>query len=518
MNPTEPPAADRVENDVVASYADGAVVQLLGGDPARPDATVESVLPALVVLTTTTVQAVDDDGAFTWLLEDLEDVVHSSSETWTLLPVPGVPDFGVAVAKGSVEGFRAELARLIADLSTGAENAPVGAPDPDGPVGVEGRDGRRADAAPVVADPEVPGRGSETQDPGHAAPDPSARAESGHLPPPPMAFVTRDDLLAPGDPRPEPEGESGPSTMGQAPAIELGPSEGETPKDEDAPGRSLRGRARRLRHGSDAPVAATASPSLADLNALNVSAWFGTHHVLDRVSLYMAPGQVTALIGPSGCGKSTFLRILNRMHEMIPSASLSGEVLLDGGDIYDAQRKLTDARRQVGMVFQKPNPFPAMSIYDNVVASYRLTGTKIAKDAKDEAVESCLRKAGLWTEVRDRLRSPGGGLSGGQQQRLCIARALAIRPRVLLMDEPCSALDPTSTRRIEETIMELGSEVTIVIVTHNMQQAARVSDQCAFFLAEQGTPGVIVEHGPTDAMFHHPQDPRTHDYVNGRFG
>ena len=169
-------------------------------------------------------------------------------------------------------------------------------------------------------------------------------------------------------------------------------------------------------------------------------------------------------------------------------------------------------------MFQKPNPFPAMSIYDNVVASLRLTGTRATQDEKDELVESCLSKAGLWNEVRDRLRQPGGGLSGGQQQRLCIARALAIRPRVLLMDEPCSALDPTSTRRIEQTIRELVSEVTIVIVTHNMQQAVRVSDQCAFFLAEQGTPGVIVEHGPTPAMFGEPQDQRTDDYVNGRFG
>jgi phosphate transport system ATP-binding protein len=197
---------------------------------------------------------------------------------------------------------------------------------------------------------------------------------------------------------------------------------------------------------------------------------------------------------------------------------MAGEVILDGHDVYDANRKLTDARREIGMVFQKPNPFPAMSIYDNVVASFRLTGTKAAQSEKDAVVEACLSKAGLWKEVKDRLRQPGGGLSGGQQQRLCIARALAIRPRVLLMDEPCSALDPTSTRRIEETIMELVSEVTIVIVTHNMQQAARVSDRCAFFLAEHGTPGVIVEHGPTSAMFGSPQDPRTDDYVNGRFG
>jgi phosphate transport system ATP-binding protein len=262
----------------------------------------------------------------------------------------------------------------------------------------------------------------------------------------------------------------------------------------------------------------SASASLTGIDARNISAWFGSHQVLDRVSLDMPAGEVTALIGPSGCGKSTFLRILNRMHEMIPSASMAGEVLLDDHDVYDPNRKLTDARREIGMVFQKPNPFPAMSIYDNVLASLRLTGVKAGVDVKDEIVESCLTKAGLWNEVRDRLRQPGGGLSGGQQQRLCIARALAIRPRVLLMDEPCSALDPTSTRRIEETVMELVSEVTIVIVTHNMQQANRVSNRCAFFLAEQGTPGIIVEHGPTSAMFSSPLDPRTNDYVNGRFG
>jgi len=268
----------------------------------------------------------------------------------------------------------------------------------------------------------------------------------------------------------------------------------------------------------DALPEGLARPRPAGLEARDVSAWFGDHLVLDRVSLTMPAMAVTALIGPSGCGKSTFLRILNRMHELIPSAALAGEVLLDGADIYDTGRKLTDARRQVGMVFQKPNPFPAMSIYDNVVAGLRLTGTRADGGVKDALVEECLVKAGLWNEVRDRLRQPGGALSGGQQQRLCIARALAIRPRVLLMDEPCSALDPTSTRRIEQTIGELVDEVTIVIVTHNMQQAARVSHQCAFFLAEQGTPGVIVEYGPTPAMFGSPQDPRTADYVNGRFG
>ena len=257
---------------------------------------------------------------------------------------------------------------------------------------------------------------------------------------------------------------------------------------------------------------------LSSLSAREISAWFGTHQVLDRVSLEMPAGEVTALIGPSGCGKSTFLRILNRMHELVPSAGLAGEVLLDGEDIYERSRKLTDARKHIGMVFQKPNPFPAMSIYDNVVAGLKLTGVKADKESKDGLVQRCLTSAGLWNEVKDRLRQPGGGLSGGQQQRLCIARSLAVRPQVLLMDEPCSALDPTSTRVIEQTIEELREEVTIVIVTHNMQQAARVSQRCAFFLASQGTPGVIVEHGDTEAMFGEPRDQRTHDYVNGRFG
>src|SRR5690349_6217547 len=257
---------------------------------------------------------------------------------------------------------------------------------------------------------------------------------------------------------------------------------------------------------------------LAEMEAQAITAWFGDHKVLDRVSLTMQPGRITALIGPSGCGKSTFLRILNRMHELVPSARLGGEVLLDGEDVYDPDKRLIDARRAIGMVFQKPNPFPAMSIRENVLAGLKLTGTKASRSTRDELVESCLRKGGLWNEVKDRLDAPGGGLSGGQQQRLCIARSLAIKPRVLLMDEPCSALDPTSTRVIEETMTELAQEVTIVIVTHNMQQAARVSDTCAFFLASHGTPGVIVEHGETAAMFGSPQDQRTADYVNGRFG
>lgn len=274
----------------------------------------------------------------------------------------------------------------------------------------------------------------------------------------------------------------------------------------------------RAREQAAADAAAGAPHPLSALEARDISAWFGSHKVLERVSLTMPAGQVTALIGPSGCGKSTFLRILNRMHELVGSASLAGEVLLDGDDIYDRKKKLQDARKHIGMVFQKPNPFPAMSIYDNVIAGLTLTGVRAPRDAKDELVERSLTAAGLWNEVKDRLRAPGGGLSGGQQQRLCIARSLAVKPKVLLMDEPCSALDPTSTRVIEETMGELQKEVTIVIVTHNMQQAQRVSQQCAFFLAAQGTPGQIVEHGDTDAMFSEPQDQRTYDYVNGRFG
>ena len=255
---------------------------------------------------------------------------------------------------------------------------------------------------------------------------------------------------------------------------------------------------------------------LVGLDARNVSAWFGTHKVLERVSLMMEPGTVTALIGPSGCGKSTFLRILNRMHEMVAGASLAGQILLGGNDIYDPGARPTDVRRRIGMVFQKPNPFPAMSIYDNVASGLKLAGIKVAN--KDAVVEASLRRAGLWNEVQRRLRTPGGALSGGQQQRLCIARALAVSPDVLLMDEPCSALDPTSTNRIEETIAELENQVTIVIVTHNMQQAQRVSRNCAFFLAAEDTPGHIVEAGPTEQMFGSPNDPRTADYVNGRFG
>jgi phosphate transport system ATP-binding protein len=261
-----------------------------------------------------------------------------------------------------------------------------------------------------------------------------------------------------------------------------------------------------------------ANPTGARLDADRISAWFGSNKVLERVSLSMLPGTVTALIGPSGCGKSTFLRILNRMHELVPSAKLAGEVRLNGQDIYAAGNPITLTRKRIGMVFQKPNPFPAMSIGENVVAGLKLTGAKVSRGDRAALIEDCLRRGGLWNEVKGRLTDLGGSLSGGQQQRLCIARSLAVQPDVLLMDEPCSALDPTSTRRIEETIGQLRDQVTIVIVTHNMQQAARVSQQCAFFLAEQGTPGQIVEAGPTKDIFEQPNDPRTSDYVHGRFG
>jgi phosphate transport system ATP-binding protein len=255
----------------------------------------------------------------------------------------------------------------------------------------------------------------------------------------------------------------------------------------------------------------------ATLETVGLSAWFGKRKVLERCSLLMEPQSVTALIGPSGCGKSTFLRILNRMHEIIPGAQLSGRILLDSIDIYGNSFSVTQVRRQIGMVFQKPNPFPAMSISQNVLAGLRLSGTTTPD--RDGLIEECLVRAGLWNEVKDRLKEGGMSLSGGQQQRLCIARALAVKPKVLLMDEPCSALDPISTRVVEETIQELANSITIVIVTHNMQQAARVSDRCAFFLLDDlGQPGHIVEEGPTKKMFESPEDPRTSDYISGRFG
>jgi len=252
------------------------------------------------------------------------------------------------------------------------------------------------------------------------------------------------------------------------------------------------------------------------LEAKDVNVWFGERHVLKNVSLQFPNQEVTALIGPSGCGKSTFIRTLNRMHELIPSAGFAGEVMLNGNDIYGENVDPVTVRAKIGMVFQKPNPFPTMSIKDNVLSGLKLSGTKINNG--EELVETSLRRASIWNEVKDRLGEPALSLSGGQQQRLCIARGLAMNPDVLLMDEPCSALDPGSTRRIEETILELKEQMTIVIVTHNMQQAQRVADKTAFFLAEDGNPGYVVEFGTTEQVFNQPIDARTNDYVNGHFG
>jgi phosphate transport system ATP-binding protein len=256
--------------------------------------------------------------------------------------------------------------------------------------------------------------------------------------------------------------------------------------------------------------------STSALRAENINVWFGERHVLNDVNIEFPQNQVTALIGPSGCGKSTFLRTLNRMHELIPSAGLAGSIYLDGQDMYAPEVDPVSIRLKVGMVFQKPNPFPTMSIRENVLSGLRLTGRKDPN--LDQLVEDSLRRASIWNEVKDRLNDPAVSLSGGQQQRLCIARSLAMKPEVLLMDEPCSALDPGSTRRIEETILELTESMTIVIVTHNMQQAQRVSDKTAFFLADEGRPGEIVEFADTDQIFNMPADPRTNDYVNGHFG
>ncbi len=250
----------------------------------------------------------------------------------------------------------------------------------------------------------------------------------------------------------------------------------------------------------------------------HVKAWFGDHLVVDDVNLVIEPKQVTALIGPSGCGKSTLIRTLNRMHEVVPGARMEGRVYLDGEDIYGPSVDATAVRRVIGMVFQRPNPFPSMSIRDNVVAGLRLNGTRDRSELQ-EAAERSLKAAGLWKEVSDRLDKPAGALSGGQQQRLCIARAIAVEPAVLLMDEPCSALDPISTLTIEDLIGELKERYTIVIVTHNMQQAARVSDETAFLtIAGAGQPGRLIEVGATSKIFTKPDDERTEAYITGRFG
>ena len=257
-------------------------------------------------------------------------------------------------------------------------------------------------------------------------------------------------------------------------------------------------------------VESNSSPTL--LEAKHLNAWFGEMHAVKDISLRVRPSTVNALIGPSGCGKSTFIRCLNRLHEEIPGARVQGEVVLEGENIYARGADPVVIRRKIGMVFQKPNPFPALTIFDNVAAGLRLAGIK-KRSVLEETVEASLKQAALWEEVKDKLRAQGTSLSGGQQQRLCIARALAVRPPVLLMDEPTSALDPISTARIEELVVELKKSVTVVMVTHNMQQAARVSDQTSFFLL-----GELVETDETSRIFTNPKDKRTEQYITGRFG
>jgi phosphate transport system ATP-binding protein len=255
------------------------------------------------------------------------------------------------------------------------------------------------------------------------------------------------------------------------------------------------------------------------IDGKDLNIYYGKFLAVSDCSFTIAPRSVTAFIGPSGCGKSTVLRTLNRLHEVIAGARVEGKVLLDGDDIYAGNVDPVDVRRTIGMVFQRPNPFPTMSIYDNVVAGLKLQGGRIKKSDLDNVVEKSLRGANLWEEVKDRLGKPGAGLSGGQQQRLCIARAIAVEPQVLLMDEPCSALDPISTLAIEDLIQTLKEKYTIVIVTHNMQQAARVSERTAFFnLPAVGKPGQLVEMDDTEKIFSNPTEQRTEDYISGRFG
>jgi phosphate transport system ATP-binding protein len=250
----------------------------------------------------------------------------------------------------------------------------------------------------------------------------------------------------------------------------------------------------------------------AKMQAINVNAWFGQKHVLKSVNLTVKPNTVTAIIGPSGCGKSTFLRCFNRMHELAPNAKMTGKILLDREDIYDRKIDPVQIRRRVGMVFQKPNPFPTMSIYDNVAAGLKLTGAKNGKQL-DDIVKRSLEQATLWDEVHEDLKKPGASISGGQQQRLCIARAIALQPEVILMDEPCSALDPIATSRIEKLIIDLKRDYAVVIVTHNMQQASRISDYTAFMYMSE-----LVEFGETRQIFENPKDKVTENYITGVFG
>ena len=254
------------------------------------------------------------------------------------------------------------------------------------------------------------------------------------------------------------------------------------------------------------------------IEASNVSSYYGSFKAIDSISMTVEPKTITALIGPSGCGKSTFLRSINRMHEVLPNTRIEGRLTIDDQNIYDADVDVTAVRRMIGMVFQRPNPFPTMSIYENVVAGLKLNGVK-KKSVLDAAAEESLRSANLWEEVKDRLGRPGAGLSGGQQQRLCIARTIAVEPQVVLMDEPCSALDPISTLAIEDLMFKLRDRFTIIIVTHNMQQAARVSDKTGFFSIDKtGDPGRLIEYDDTQKIFSNPTQKKTEDYITGRFG
>jgi phosphate transport system ATP-binding protein len=254
------------------------------------------------------------------------------------------------------------------------------------------------------------------------------------------------------------------------------------------------------------------------IEASGVSSYYGSFKAIDGISMTVEPKTITALIGPSGCGKSTFLRSINRMHEVLPGARIEGRLTIDDQNIYDSDVDVTAVRRMIGMVFQRPNPFPTMSIYENVVAGLKLNGVK-KKSVLDEAAETSLKSANLWDEVKDRLSRPGAGLSGGQQQRLCIARTIAVEPQVVLMDEPCSALDPISTLAIEDLMFKLKDRFTIIIVTHNMQQAARVSDKTGFFSIDKtGDPGRLIEYDDTQKIFSNPTEKKTEDYITGRFG
>jgi phosphate transport system ATP-binding protein len=254
------------------------------------------------------------------------------------------------------------------------------------------------------------------------------------------------------------------------------------------------------------------------IEASNVSSYYGSFKAIDGISMTVEPKTITALIGPSGCGKSTFLRSINRMHEVLPNARIEGRLTIDDQNIYDTDVDVTAVRRMIGMVFQRPNPFPTMSIYENAVAGLKLNGVR-KKSVLDDAAEKSLRSANLWDEVKDRLARPGAGLSGGQQQRLCIARTIAVEPQVVLMDEPCSALDPISTLAIEDLMFKLKDRFTIIIVTHNMQQAARVSDKTGFFSIDKtGDPGRLIEYDDTQKIFSNPTEKKTEDYITGRFG